>query len=91
MVLQDDFDKVANEAGTPEDGIDCHVAVMGCCTMSGFIPVLFIEKLLEDRPDIAGITLLGMRMEAPEMTDEAVRGLEVFAYAPTGVSLFALD
>jgi len=91
VVLRDDYDKVARDAGMPEHGIDCHVAVMEGYVMSGFIPVKFIEKLMAERPGISGIALPGMRMEAPDMAEDALKTLEVYAYAPSGVTLFSLE
>ena len=91
VVRQDDYYKVATAAGMPEDGIGCHVAVMDGYTMSGFIPVKFIEKLVQDHPDISGITLPGMRMDAPDMAEDALKTLQVFAYTPAGVTPFPVE
>ena len=91
LIPDENFDTVARAAGMPEDGIDCHVAVIDGYTMSGFIPVQFIEKLTSERPDVSGITLPGMRMEAPDMTEEVQKSLEVFAFGPAGVTLFAVE
>ena len=91
VVLDDNYQTVATAAGMPEQGIGCHVAVIDGYTMSGFIPVKFIEKLVKDHPDVSGITLPGMRMDAPEMADDALKTLQVYAYAPAGVTAFPLN
>lgn len=91
VVLDTNYGSVAIAAGMPEDGIGCHVAVIDGYTLSGFIPVKFIEKLTAEKPDIAGITLPGMRMDAPDMAEDALKTLQIYAYAPTGVTLFPVE
>lgn len=91
VVLDVNYDKVATAAGMPEQGIGCHVAVIGGYTMSGFIPVKFIKKLVTEKPDVSGITLPGMRMDAPYMAEDALKTLQVYAYAPAGVTPFPVE
>ena len=91
MVPDQNYDKVARDAGMPAQGIGCHVAVIDGYTMSGFIPVKFIEKLTTEKPDVTGITLPGMRMDAPDMPESALASLQVYTYAPSGVALFPLE
>ena len=85
MVPDENFDKVAMAAGMPDQGIGCHVAVIDGYTMSGFIPVQFIQKLTTAKPEVSGLTLPGMRMDAPDMAQDALKTLQVYAYAPAGV------
>ena len=91
MVPDPAFDAVATKAGMPSDGIGCHVAVIDGYTLSGFIPVQFIEKLVTEKPDVEGLTLPGMRMEAPTMAADALKTLQVYAYAPTGITLYPVE
>ena len=91
VVLQADYDSVATLAGMPQDGIGCHVAVIDGYTLSGFIPVKFIEKLVTEKPDVKGLTLPGMRMDAPDMAEDALKTLQVYAYAPSGVKLYPVE
>ncbi len=91
MVPEVSFADVATKAGMPQDGIGCHVAVIDGYTLSGFIPVKFIEKLVTEKPAISGLTLPGMRMDAPDMADDALKTLQVYAYAPSGVLLYPVE
>ena len=91
VVLDTNYGSAATLAGMPEDGIGCHVAVIDGYTLSGFIPVKFIEKLTAEKPEITGITLPGMRMDAPDMAEDALKTLQVYAYGPTGVTLFPVE
>ncbi len=91
MVPDENFDQVATKAGMPPEGIGCHVAVTGGYVMSGFIPVQFIQKLTTEKPAVSGITLPGMRMDAPDMALDAQKALQVYSYAPTGVALYPVE
>ncbi len=91
VVPDENYEKVAIDAGMPVQGIGCHVAVIDGYTMSGFIPVRFIEKLTAEKPAISGITLPGMRMDAPDLAEDAQKALEVYSYAPTGVALYPVE
>lgn len=91
VVLDENYEKLATEAGMPEQGIGCHVAVLDGYVMSGFIPVKFIDRLTTDKPAVSGITLPGMRMDAPAMAGDALKTLQVYAYGPSGTSLFPVE
>ncbi len=91
LVEDQQYTKVASTVGMPKQGIGCHVTTMEGYTMSGFIPVMFIEKLLNERPGISGITLPGMRMEAPSMAEIEQKALQVYAYAPVGVRPYPME
>ena len=91
VVEDQQYYQVAVADGMPKQGIGCHVTTMEGYTMSGFIPVMFIEKLVNERPDISGITLPGMRMEAPGMAEDEQKALLVYAYAPVGVRLYPIE
>lgn len=68
---------VATKADMPQNGIGCHVAVIDGYTLTGFIPVKFIGKLVTEKPDVKGLTLPGMRMDAPVMAEDALKTLQV--------------
>jgi len=46
----------------------CHTTMVGDYFVEGHVPYEAIEKLLEEKPDIAGIALPGMPSGAPGMT-----------------------
>lgn len=64
--------------GVPDDGAGCHTSVIGGYAVEGHVPVTGIEKLLNERPDIDGITVPGMPQDSPGMGGDGV-GLEVLA------------
>ena len=91
VTVVDDRDFAARSiaAGVPEQGLGCHLAMVGGYAVSGLVPAEIIERLLEGRPDIAGITLPGMPANAPGMAPEKTGTLKVYAFGPAGVSVYS--
>ena len=57
--------------------------------VSGLVPVDIIDRLLETRPAITGITLPGMPANAPGMAAVKSGTLRTFAFGPEGISIYA--
>lgn len=91
VTVLDDPDYAARsiEAGVPEAGLGCHLAMVEGYAVSGLVPAEIIARLLEERPGIAGITLPGMPANAPGMAPEKTGTLRVFAFGEEGVSVFS--
>jgi hypothetical protein len=84
-----DFDQRSVEMGVPERGIGCHLAMIDGYVVSGLVPSEIIERLLEDRPDITGITLPGMPGNAPGMAPAKTGTLRTYAFGPDGVAVYS--
>lgn len=67
--LSEDAERVAfrTQLGIGDDAASCHTAVVEGYAIEGHVPVGAIERLLEDRPDAAGLALPGMPAESPGM------------------------
>ena len=89
MVDDPDFATRAVEAGVPEEGLGCHLAMIEGYAVSGLVPVEIIDRLLDEQPEITGITLPGMPANAPGMAPEKTGTLRVFAFGEDGVSVFS--
>lgn len=63
----------------------CHTAIVDGYIIEGHVPVEEIERLLEERPDIVGLAVLGMPPGSPGMEDGS--GLQ----APFDVLAFDKD
>ena len=83
------FDERAVAAGVPEQGVGCHLAMIGGYAVSGLVPAEIIERLLKERPAVTGITLPGMPGNAPGMAAEKSGTLKVYAFGPEGVSVYS--
>jgi hypothetical protein len=63
-----DLSEISRKAGVPENLQGCHTIFLDGYVVDGHVPVNVIRKLLEERPQIAGITLPGMPEGSPGMT-----------------------
>lgn len=57
--------------------------------VSGLVPSEIIEQLLEECPDIIGITLPGMPANAPGMAPTKTGTLRTYAFGPDGVDVYS--
>lgn len=63
-----DLSRISREAGIPEALEGCHTMFVDGYAVSGHVPVDVVDKLLAERPSIAGITLPGMPLGSPGMS-----------------------
>ncbi|WP_036552885.1 DUF411 domain-containing protein [Nisaea denitrificans] len=91
VTVIDDHDFVARSvaAGVPKQGVGCHLAKIDGYVVSGLVPAELIERLLEERPEITGITLPGMPANAPGMAPEKTGTLRTYSFGPKGVTVYA--
>ena len=79
-----DLAEISRKAGVPEQMEGCHTAFIDGYVVDGHVPVAVIEKLLTERPAIAGITLPGMPMGSPGMVGEKTEPFTVYAVTKDG-------
>ena len=79
-----DLTEISRKAGIPEELEGCHTSFIGAYVVDGHVPVKTIRKLLDDKPDIAGITLPGMPSGSPGMYGEKTEPLAVLAISRDG-------
>jgi len=84
-----DFVDRSVAAGVPEQGVGCHLAMIDGYVVSGLVPSGVIERLLEERPGITGITLPGMPANAPGMASEKTGTLRTYSFGPDGVAVYS--
>jgi hypothetical protein len=86
VVIREDLGPTKRDAGVPEQLESCHTAFVDGYVIEGHVPLPAIEKLLEERPDLAGIAVPGMPDDAPGMSGGGV--MEVIGFkngTPTGL------
>ena len=81
-----DLAEISREAGVPEEFEGCHTAFIDGYVVDGHVPVGTIQKLLSERPAIAGITLPGMPMGSPGMNGSKTEPFTVFAVTKDGAA-----
>lgn len=58
---------VAIQSGVPADLQTCHTAKIGGYIVEGHVPAEDIQRMLKEKPAIAGIAVAGMPMGSPGM------------------------
>ena len=58
---------VAAQGGGGDDLRSCHTAKVGGYTVEGHVPAADIQRMLKEKPAIAGISVPGMPMGSPGM------------------------
>lgn len=79
-----DLDTVKRTHNIPADGASCHTSVIGDYVVEGHVPLEAIEKLLDEKPAIAGIGLAGMPIGTPGMPGRKLAPYEVYQLSDTG-------
>ena len=67
IINMEDVSPIKKEYGVPSALESCHTTIIGDYFVEGHMPVEAIEKLLKEKPDIAGIALPGMPSGSPGM------------------------
>ena len=81
VVHMDSMAAFRTEHSIPQAMWSCHTVILedSGYIVEGHVPVIAIDQLLEDRPDIDGIALPGMPAGTPGMPGRVAGPLEVFA------------
>ncbi len=80
---RDDPVPVKRQYGVPRDLQSCHTALVDGYVVEGHVPSDLIDRLLRERPRIAGIAVPGMPSGAP--------GMETPGRAPERYQVFTFD
>jgi len=67
MNVLESVEGIKDEYGVPNNLRTCHTAVIDGYFVEGHVPLEAINKLIKERPDIAGIALPGMPAGSPGM------------------------
>jgi hypothetical protein len=78
--------KVKQDYGIPFQLQSCHTAIVDGYIIEGHVPIADITRLLEERPDIAGLAVPGMPVGSPGMEVEGTpdQPFDVLAFDESG-------
>jgi hypothetical protein len=79
-----DLTPVKQTHGVGADLVACHTAVIAGYTIEGHVPADLVDKLLEEKPDIAGLAVPGMPMGSPGMEGGTPEHYDVIAFTSDG-------
>jgi hypothetical protein len=66
-VSNEKLQAISREGGVSNDLTSCHTAKVGGYTIEGHVPASDIQRLLKDKPAVAGIAVPGMPIGSPGM------------------------
>lgn len=82
--LTDLTDVRAQHGLTDRRLMSCHTAVVGGYVVEGHVPVDDIRRLLNERPDVVGITAPGMPQLSPGMASRIPQDYDVLSFDKRG-------
>ena len=85
-----DLMSVKLDAGVPTGMTSCHTAIVDGYVVEGHVPAEHVARLVQERPDIAGIAVPGMPIGSPGMEGPNPEPYQVLAFGRDGsASVFA--
>jgi hypothetical protein len=79
----EDMTVIKTKYGVPSKARSCHTAVVNGYVIEGHVPAADVQRLLKERPKIAGIAVPGMPIGSP--------GMEVASVKPQPYDVLAFD
>ena len=83
VIDANDLAEVKDRNDVPADLQSCHTAIVDGYIVEGHVPAADVERMLKERPAIAGLAVPGMPMGSP--------GMEVQGSAPQPYDVIAFD
>ena len=83
-VSSDEVRAVSKAAGLKDDDTSCHTAKIGGYIVEGHVPASDIQRLLKEKPAIAGIAAPGMPQGSPGMEQGSKEPFDVVAFTKDG-------
>ena len=79
------------EHGVPSRLQSCHTMLLDGYVIEGHVPVGVINKLLDERPEIRGVSLPGMPQGSPGMSGQEREPFVIYAITDDEMSIYATD
>ena len=83
-VPQAQLTAIATQGGVSTDLQSCHTAKVGNYTIEGHVPAADIQRLLKEKPAVAGIAVPGMPMGSPGMEGGRAEPFHTIAFTKDG-------
>lgn len=84
--LSDDMPSVKKQFGVPDSLTSCHTTEIGGYTVEGHVPIEAIEKLISEKPSVAGIGMAGMPAGSPGMPGSKYGTFDIYSFTTSGSS-----
>jgi hypothetical protein len=76
--------EIKHTLGVPDALSACHTAVVNGYLIEGHVPAADIERLLKEKPKVAGLAVPGMPMGSPGMEGPRAQHYEVLSFDKAG-------
>ena len=83
-VSSEEVRAVSKAAGLKDDDTSCHTAKIGGYIVEGHVPASDIQRMLKEKPAIAGIAAPGMPQGSPGMEQGSKEPFDVVAFTKDG-------
>ena len=80
MKTLDDLQPIRDRHRIPDAAVGCHTSLIGGYVVEGHVPVAAITRLLAERSDLDGISVVGMPTNSPGMGPPGAEPLEVVSF-----------
>jgi hypothetical protein len=84
-----DMQSVKTKLGVPGEMASCHTSVVAGYVIEGHVPAADIQRLLRDRPKVAGLAVPGMVTGSPGMEGSRSDPYNVMAFGDGKSSVYA--
>ncbi|WP_346293693.1 DUF411 domain-containing protein [Sphaerothrix gracilis] len=83
--LTEDMTAIKAQYGVPANLVSCHTTIVDGYVIEGHVPAEDVQRLLTEKPDIAGIAVPGMPIGSPGMeSGDYVEPYTVFSFTESG-------
>ncbi|WP_035991521.1 DUF411 domain-containing protein [Leptolyngbya sp. KIOST-1] len=83
--LTEDLTAIKEQYGVPANLASCHTTIVDGYVVEGHIPAEDVQRLLTEKPDVAGIAVPGMPIGSPGMESGSyVEPYTVFSFTESG-------
>ena len=79
-----DLSSIKNHYGVQRAFSSCHTAIVEGYVVEGHVPAEYVKRLLEERPEVAGITVPGMPIGSPGMEGPNPQPYDVLSFDAAG-------
>lgn len=79
-----DMQQIKADHGVPQQLSSCHTALVDGYVVEGHVPAGDVLRLLEERPQVTGLTLPGMPIGSPGMEGPNPESYVVYAFEANG-------
>ena len=88
-ISTNDLTVMGQKYGIPDDQQPCHISLIGGYVVGGHIPMEVIDRLLAEKPKMAGITLPGMPEGTPGMPGNKPGPLDIYEIGGSPPKVYA--